>query len=325
MNSTLLDANEHCRQWVKLPVDMLEGLNRYPDRYAVEFRKKLTEHYVPQFGIDNILPTAGSIEAIDLLITALQPSKLIVNVPGYDVYGQRASAHGVITQHVPFISNGQPDVSTIMADADKNSLVILIHPNNPTGKLVTDSIGCDIIDNFPGLVVIDEAYIEYAGLEKSFDHFVLAKSNLIVLRTFSKAWGLAGVRLGYVIAHPALIQRLASYQSIYSVSRFALEAGVCALTQSSQLQAQVAETLGSKRLLYNQLSEAGIPTINTHANFLLINPPNVRKVHRGLQAKSILVRPRKLIYGEEDLLRLTVGSKSENELFYRVLLETIKE
>ena len=324
-SSILLDANEHYRQWVTLPLDMLEGLNRYPDRHAIEFRKALVGHYTPRFDIDNILPTAGSIEAIDLLMTALRPSKLIVNVPGYDVYEQRASVHGIATQRVPFTPDGQPDVPAIIKCADENSVVVLIHPNNPTGKLVAEQIGQDVIDNFPGLIVIDEAYIEYSGLEVSFERFVLTNPNVIILRTFSKAWGLAGVRLGYVVAHPTLIQRLATAQTIYSVSRFALRAGVCALQQNSLMRTEVIETLENKRLLYNRLFEAGIPAIDSQANFLLINPHDTSKVHRGLADRGILVRPRQLIYGQQDHLRLTVGSETENELLYRVLLETVNE
>ncbi|MEK7153560.1 MAG: aminotransferase class I/II-fold pyridoxal phosphate-dependent enzyme, partial [Patescibacteria group bacterium] len=196
-NGIMLDANEHYKQWVKVPGTALAGLNRYPDSSAIALRQKLAECYCGEdIQTENILITSGSIEAIDVLIAAYKPSSLILNTPSYDVYKLRADAHGCRCELIPLNSASQPQVDRIIEKATEGSMVVFISPNNPTGKLMDPALVRKVIQKSQGMVVIDEAYIEFAGLQNSMQSLVKEYPNVIILRTFSKAWGLAGIRLG---------------------------------------------------------------------------------------------------------------------------------
>jgi histidinol-phosphate aminotransferase len=316
----LLDANEHYRQWVKLPYNLLEGLNRYPDNVASDLREALVAKYCKLFSPGNLLITSGSIEAIDLLMRSLRPEKLILNIPTYDVYSHCASVYGIPQVKIPYDRNGQPDVPKIIAEGTKDSLLVMVHPNNPTGQLVSPGTMSQLLDNFEGIIVVDEAYIEYAGMSVSMEQFVTTHSNLIILRTFSKAWGLAGLRIGYVIASAPLINSLSLYKNAYSVNAIALEAAILALDQVDELIIQVKETLLNKEELHLRLLEAGIASTNTSANFLLVNLTDALSARQALLRKGIITRRRPLVNGERDCLRVTIGSAEENDIFFAALI-----
>lgn len=320
----LLDANEHYRQWVKIPAHILTKLHRYPDRLAVELRAALSQQYCFPFSPDNLFISAGSIEAIDLLIQALKPKCLALSSPTYDVYEQRAIVHGVRVLKVPFRKDGQPNPTLLTGQNNKADMIILINPNNPTGDLVEPETIRRILKKFKGTIVIDEAYIEFAGLDKSLQDFAFRYPNVVVLRTFSKAWGLAGVRLGYVIASPEVVKLLEAYQNPYSVSSIALFSGICALEQKDQLSSEVAKTLSLKRQLIDELEKSGIAAKDSAANFISLEISDASKVSQYLREHGVLTRQKVLTHRGSDGLRVTIGSEEDLIAFERVIKEAMR-
>lgn len=323
-SSVMLDANEHYKQWVKVPGSALTYLNRYPDSSATALRQKLADGYCGN-GIqtENILVTSGSIEAIDVLITAYNPNVLILNTPSYDVYKLRADAHGCPYELIPLDLSSQPQTDLIIEKTKGGSMVIFINPNNPTGKLMDPALVRRVIENSQGMVIIDEAYIEYAGLQNSMQLLTKEYPNVIILRTFSKAWGLAGIRLGYIISNEDNIRHLTSYRNAYSVNSAALTIGLHALDQQDELKIQVERTLEYKNDLIYQFECAGIAVHKTEANFIVLDIPDAHTVHQALRQKSILVRPRPLLGNLRQGLRITIGSPNENQAMFNAVLEAL--
>ena len=320
----MLDANEHYKQWVRLPRSALTNINRYPDSSAVALRQKLAECYCGN-GIrtENILVTSGSIEAIDVLIAAYMPRVLILNTPSYDVYKIRAHALGRSCELIPLNSSSQPQADRIIEKAIEGSMVIFISPNNPTGKLMDLTLVRRVIENSKGMVIIDEAYIEFAGLQKSMQLLAKEYPNVIILRTFSKAWGLAGLRLGYIISNEDNIRHLTHYRNAYSVNTVALTVGLHALDQQDELKVQVENILAYKSDLTYRFEHAGIAVHRTEANFIVIDIPDAHTVYQVLRQKSILVRPRPLLGNLRQGLRITVGSPAENQAMFNAILEAL--
>lgn len=319
-DSLLLDANEHCRQWVSLPEDLLADLHRYPDNTAIELRSALVAKYAQRFTTDNLLVTSGSIEAIDLLMRSRRPEKLILNVPTYDVYSHCASAYDIPIVNIPYMINGQPDVARILMEHTTYSMLVIVNPNNPSGQLVSPDLLHELIDSFTGIIVFDEAYIEYAGMHNSMEQWVLKYPNVIILRTFSKAWGLAGLRVGYIITAKSMIKDLALNKNVYSVNAVGLRAAICALEQVDGLAVQLSETLLNKEELRLRLASVGVFTSNTSANFLLIQLKDARRTHRELLQQGVITRKRKLSHNNQDCLRVTIGSPEENDAFFNVFM-----
>ncbi|TXG77988.1 histidinol-phosphate aminotransferase family protein [Patescibacteria group bacterium] len=320
----LLDANEHYTQWVNIPPESLINLNRYPDQDSLEFRKKLSAKYCQPLAAENILVTSGSMEAIDLLMYSLKPNKLIINYPGYDFYSHRAQLHRIPTEHVTLAKHGQPDTDSILASNDGQDMLVLINPNNPTGKLIDPAIVEELSIKFKGYIIIDEAYIEYAGLSRSYQHLITRNPRIVILRTFSKAWGLAGARLGYILAASGLIKDLHTHKITYSVSAFALASGLAALDQIEELRAHVSQSMKAKDLLCNRIRSIGYTVENTDANFILITLEDPLYFAKQLKESGVIVRPRSGI-GNTNVLRITVGSRSENNKLVDLLKELGRE
>ena len=323
-NGIMLDANEHYKQWVKMPGSALTCLNRYPDSSAMALRQKLAECYFGD-GIqtENIFITSGSIEAIDVLIAAYKPSALILNTPSYDVYKLRADAHGCPCELIPLDPSSQPQADRIIEKAKEGSMVVFISPNNLTGKLMEPALVRRVIKNSQGMVIIDEDYIEFAGLQNSMQSLAKEYPNVILLCTFSKAWGFAGIRLGYIISNEDNIRHLMPYRNAYSVNTVALTVGLHALDQQDELKVQVERILEHKSDLIYRFKHAGIAVHGTEANFIVLDIPDVHTVHQALRKKSILVRPRPLLGNLRQGLRITVRSPDENRAMFNAVLEVL--
>lgn len=318
-NFILLDANEHYKQWVKIPGNALTSLNRYPDKTALKLRTSLAKSYCGPLSPENIFVSSGSIEAIDLLIQSCRPQTIMINTPSYDVYSLRATAHSVKTISIPLFSNGQPDVNSLLANTNNKDMIILINPNNPTGELLDRTTIKHLLDNFTGILIIDEAYIEYSGLEHSMQNLIRSHNNIVIIRTFSKAWGLAGVRLGYVLGNSNIINRLQAFQNPYSVSTVALAAGLAALEQINGLPRHVQRTIRAKNEMLDKLKKIGVNATNTDANFILIPCNDAYEISAALKSEGVLVRPRILPQSKNSFLRVTVGSPHENRKFIEAL------
>ena len=200
--------------------------------------------------------------------------------------------------------------------------MFLCHPNNPSGNLLDREAVEKIVAGFSGLVIIDEAYIEFAGLENSLVDLVSKYQNVVVLRTFSKAWGLAGIRVGYCVARPETVEVLLKIKDSYNVSKPSQLIAMQALDQVDTLWKAVEELNAEKQRVVTAI-RAFIPEVkDTAANFVLVPVPNAKAVQKKIAEKGIIVRDRSSMPLMENMLRLTIGARKENDAFLEVLKET---
>ncbi|MEO9485715.1 MAG: histidinol-phosphate transaminase [Ekhidna sp.] len=297
-----LDANEN-------PFGF--GLNRYPDASLSELKKAFSSFR--GVGTDQLIFGNGSDELIDLLIRAFcEPGedKILTFTPSFSMYAVCAQINNVEEIQRPLNQDFQIDPSTIKNDlADPNlKLIFICSPNNPTGNKIDKQAVLSIAENFNGLVVVDEAYVDFS------DETFVGKNvpNLFILQTFSKAIGLAGVRLGAGIGNRDVIDILNKIKPPYNVNSLTQKQGIDALQRPEEIKKQV-EILNNERTKLISSLEA-ISTVQkvypSDANFLLVEFDEPQKVYQNLLSKGIVVRDRsKLVEG---CLRITVGTPEEN-------------
>lgn len=305
-----LDANENPFGSV-----VSNSYNRYPDPYQGEVKKYLSE-------VKNVAPSKiflgnGSDEAIDLLIRLFcQPAKdqVIICPPTYGMYQVSAQINQVRVKQIPLLAPGfDLDVDTILSDTECK-MVFLCSPNNPTGHSFAPDVIIKIINNFKGIVVLDEAYIDFSvqeGLLKKLDRF----PNLVILQTFSKAWGLAGLRLGMAFAAEEIIYYLNKIKPPYNINEVTQQLAIEALKNHDQKNRFVTEIIQERKHLTDSLLKIrGVEKIYpTDANFLLVKFKEAKKTYTSLLNHKIIVRDRSNVILCDDCLRITVGTKEENQ------------
>ncbi|MCB0571669.1 MAG: histidinol-phosphate transaminase [Phaeodactylibacter sp.] len=308
-----LDANEN-------PFDT--GYNRYPDPLQRELKAKISA--LKGVAPEHIFLGNGSDEAIDLLTRIFcEPgvSHVITLPPTYGMYRVSADIADVAVKEVPLDKNFQPDVEAILAAADSHSrLLFLCSPNNPTANSFALEKVKRLAERFPGIVVVDEAYIDFSG-QPGCISLLRDYPRLVVLQTFSKAWGLAGIRLGLAFASEEVIALFNKVKPPYNISQLTQEAALKALENRQQQQEWIQQILGQRALLAQFLS--GLPFVQhvypSDANFLLVKVDNPRGIYDFLVQRGIIVRDRSRVALCEGCLRITVGRPEENEQLFRVL------
>jgi histidinol-phosphate aminotransferase len=317
-----LDANELS---LGSPVTMgnLE-LNRYPDPLQLLVRKKLAERL--RIPAEMIFMGSGSDEVIDLLIRLFcSPAKdhVVILEPTYGVYRVAANLNDVPVLALPLTENFQLDVDQILRTIPSSTkIVFCCSPNNPTGNLLRRDEILRLCRSVSALVVVDHAYIEFADASGDVSREVDRQENLIVLRTLSKAWGLAGIRLGYCIAHPAVISYLLRIKAPYNINAVTSHLALEALENDAFLASSVRNIVQERERLSRIL--AGMPgVVRVHpsdANFLLVEFRNAGSVYERFSGRGIIVRRRSEPLFRNSL-RITVGTVEENNL----LLQSIEE
>ena len=312
-----LDANEN-------PLgSTIEGnFNRYPDPHQRELKKELAK--IRGVRKEQIFLGNGSDEAIDLLFRIFcEPGKehVMILPPTYGMYRVSADINQVHTVPVPLTDDFQLDTEEIIAALRPGTkLVFICSPNNPTGNLMKQSSIEQILRHAPGLVVVDEAYIDFAS-EKSLTTLLDQYQNLVVLQTFSKAWGMANLRLGMAFAHADIISWFNKVKPPYNVNGLTQELALKALKDSDKKQEMVKEILDQRDFLVNEL--ATIPSVKqiypTDSNFLLVKFPDPDKLYNQLVEEGIIVRNRSKVSLCEGCLRITVGTAEENKSFLKSL------
>lgn len=306
-----LDANEN-----PLGSATMESYNRYPDPYQYRVKRMLAKIKCVQ--TDQIFLGNGSDEAIDLLIRAFcEPGKdhIIILPPTYGMYKVSADVNNVEVRELLLTADYQPRVDNILEAANEQSKILfLCSPNNPTGNLQNGEAIRQLLEGFPGLVVVDEAYIDFAGVE-SWAEKLEEYPNLVVLQTFSKAWGLAALRLGIAMASPELISILNKIKPPYNVSELTQEKAIEAMRSYDKMQTQVEVILHEREALMKRLE--AMPLIEkvypTDANFVMVKVPAARPLYNYLVEKGIIVRDRSRVALCEGCLRITIGTPDENE------------
>lgn len=302
-----LDANEN-------PFE--NGVNRYPDPQQATVKSVLAA----QNGVDKnqILLGNGSDEVLDLLFRAFCETKIdnvITLPPTYGMYGVLANLNAVENREVLLSSDFQPQLEAIMKAVDENSKIIfLCSPNNPTGNSFSEDSVQYLLDNFNGLVVIDEAYIDFSD-KASWIQKINAYPNLIITQTLSKAYGLAGIRLGICYASADIISVLNKIKPPYNVNELTQKRALERLANPTQIKEEINYIIAQREQLLKVVSEVKFVSkiYPTKANFILIKVDNANQRYDELIAKGIVIRNRTTQPLCENTLRLTIGTEEENE------------
>jgi histidinol-phosphate aminotransferase len=317
----LLDANEN-----SLGSPLTKWYNRYPDPYQQKLKEKLA--FVKQIAANQIFIGNGSDECIDILFrTFCEPGKdnIIICPPTYPMYEVSANINDVQVQNAPLLSDYQLNLAHIeQLVNDQTKIIWICSPNNPTGNSL-DRIDIEtILNHFNGIVVVDEAYINFSK-QKSFVQSLIDYPNLVVLQTLSKAWGLAGLRLGMCFASPQIIGYLNKVKAPYNINIVTQELALQALEEVGQVNDMIKLLVDMRVALAQVIASMPhvIQVFPSDTNFILVKIPHARKLYEFLMSKGIIVRDRSALALCEDSLRITVGSEQENTLLVDAMYEWI--
>jgi histidinol-phosphate aminotransferase len=315
----LLDANENS---LGAPFDNDLELHRYPMPYQEELRAQIAAFR--KVDSENIFTGVGSDEAIDLLFRIFcEPGsdEVLITPPTYGMYKVSAAINNVHVQQVLLTPDFQLQMAeTLNAASDITKIIFLCSPNNPTGNNLRTEDILTIVKNFPGIVVVDEAYIDFSEQE-SFATQVKNYPNLVVLQTMSKAFGLAGIRLGIAIASAEIIQYMMKVKAPYNVNKLTSQAALRGYSNIEGMQLKVKELLNEReRVIDKLLSMEKIEKIYpTDANFLIFKVDDALEIYQKLATEGVIVRYRGNEPHCENCLRLTIGNVDENDAFLQAL------
>ncbi len=295
--------------------------NRYPDpaqkilKHAIALIKQVRE--------ENIFLGNGSDEAIDLVYRIFcRPGldKALQFTPTYGMYQVAAAINDVEMISLPLTDKFQIDTERLKPFlADKSlKLIFICSPNNPTGNALDQKDILFILQNFKGIVIIDEAYIDYSA-SKSFKEYIHKFNNLIVLQTFSKAWGMAAARLGMAFAQKGITDILNKVKPPYNISELNQQAVLKRLNEYALVRQEIAVTLNQRNILFAELQKISIvkKVYASNANFLLVEVNNADKVYKQLLDAKLVVRNRSSVV--RNCIRITIGTRAENLQFLNAL------
>jgi histidinol-phosphate aminotransferase len=319
-----LDANEN-------PFGSPPGgdYNRYPDPLQTELKVRVGA--MLSVSPSQIFVGNGSDEAIDLMFRIFcEPGadEAIICPPTYGMYKVSAEINDVAVKELNLTDDFQLDVSGLLAAITlRTKLIFVCSPNNPTGNLMRQESILEIAHSFRGIVVVDEAYIHFSN-RNSQAADLKEFPNVVVLQTFSKAWGMAGLRVGLAIASEPIIELMNRVKPPYNVSGIAQRAVLEAMEKSETVREWTAETLRERERLLKKLAQLNTVTkiYPTDANFVLVKFMDATATYRHLVDQGIIVRDRSRVELCEGCLRITVGTETENDRLTEALsdLETGK-
>lgn len=308
-----LDANEN-------PFE--NGVNRYPDPQQSNVKVVLAKQ--KKVNPNQILLGNGSDEVLDLLFRAFCEPKVdnvITLPPTYGMYGVLANINAVENKEILLSTDFQPQIEKIMNAVDENTKIIfLCSPNNPTGNSFSDENVAYLLKNFNGLVVIDEAYIDFSKKE-SWINELDEYPNLIITQTLSKAYGLAGIRLGICYASTEVISVLNKIKPPYNVNELTQKRALDRLDNQNKINSEIESIIAQREELLKVLLNVKFveKIYPTEANFILIKVDDANKRYDELIAKGIVIRNRTTQPLCENTLRLTIGTETENKKLIEVL------
>jgi len=308
--SIYLDANENA---YGSPLD--ENYNRYPDPLQHEVKRKIMA--IKGVPVRNIFLGNGSDEAIDILFRSFcRPSidNVILVPPTYGMYQVSANINDIAVQNVPLTAEYQLNMEGIAEAINPNTkLIFVCSPNNPTGNSINREDVETLLANFNGIVVVDEAYINYSR-QKSFIQELTEYGNLVVLQTLSKAWGLAGLRIGMAFASEEIIEVFNRVKPPYNINEASQKLALKALDNFDQVNQWIKETLLERDKLVLGLKKFSfvLDIYPSDANFILVKTVSPKTIYQFLVEKGIIVRDRSKIELCEGCLRITIGMPSEN-------------
>jgi len=314
-----LDANEN-----SFGSPLPENYNRYPDPLQTEIKEKIAEWNDVE--ATEIFVGNGSDEAIDLLFRIFcrpQIDNVLICPPTYGMYEVSAEINDVEIKRANLTANFELDFAAVNEAIDENTkLIFICSPNNPTGNSFERERILDLAKAFQGIVVVDEAYIHFSG-EKPFVAEIKNVPNLIVLQTFSKAWGLAGLRVGLAFADEKIIEFFNKVKPPYNVSQIAQTTILQALANKSQVETTIEKIISERGKLIENLGNFPFVTkiFPSDANFILVKTIDAEKIYKFLLDEKIVVRNRNNVELCLGCLRITVGTPPENT----ALIEALKK
>ncbi|QCR22006.1 histidinol-phosphate transaminase [Pontibacter sp. SGAir0037] len=317
--TVFIDANEN-------NIGSLAGnnYNRYPDPHQKKLKSRLAK--IKGVEPEQIFLGNGSDEAIDLLLRLVcRPGQdaLLQLPPTYGMYEVSANLNEVRIDTVQLTADFQIPVEEVLRQLKPETKIVFIcSPNNPTGNSINPESIEAILDAFDGLVVVDEAYIDFAH-NPSWTTRLQEFPNLVVMQTLSKAWGMAGLRLGMAFASAEIITYLDKIKPPYNINEATQELALAALEKSEELKFMVEEIVQERELLTHALPrlKSVLKVYPSDANFLLVKVTDANGLYNYLLGNGIVVRNRSSLKGCEGCLRISVGTLEENQQ----LLQSIEE
>jgi histidinol-phosphate aminotransferase len=318
-----LDANEN-----SLGSPLTKWYNRYPDPHQSDLKKAIGS--MKGVAKEHIFLGNGSDECIDLLYRCFcepQKDNVIICPPTYGMYEVSGHINDIEVRQAPLLDNFQLHINQIEHLIDENTKMIwLCSPNNPTGNSLNRDNIETTLNNFNGLVVIDEAYINFSRY-KSFLQELPDYPNLVILQTFSKAWGLASLRLGMAFASAEIIELLNRIKPPYNINQVTQELVLQALEEVGHVNDMIKELVSMRDALTRVLEQ--IPLVEkvypSDANFLLVKIKNASKVYEYLLTKEIVVRNRSNVQLCDNCLRITIGTEHEITVLINAIREYLKK
>lgn len=328
-----LDANESPfdlpdKVRMKLAGELLKGsaLNRYPDSDSNELRCAIAGYC--NVKSNEILVGTGSDELIQIIINAFadKGDTVLCPAPSFGMYKICSQIAGAIPVEIPLSADYEYDMTAYKHAAEKHhaKIVFICTPNNPTGNTIDKEQLLDFIKNYDGIVVIDEAYGEFC--EYSFVQDAVRLPNAVVLKTFSKAMGLAGLRIGYSIADENLTSQIYMVKPPYNINSFSQKAALFVLDDLKSVRHRIQLIISERERLVSKLrSHSNITVYPSSANFVLVKVPDGETAVKILNKEGISIRDFSLSPYLENCLRITIGHRQENDLFYKVFKEAVEE
>ena len=317
--SVYLDANEN-----SFGSPLEQSYNRYPDPLQFEVKKRLSE--IKGVPPKHIFLGNGSDEAIDILFRSFcNPGvdNVILVPPTYGMYEVSANINDIAIKRVPLTEDFQLNLEGIAEAIDsKTKLIFICSPNNPTGNSINREDVETVLANFDGIVVIDEAYINFSR-QKTFIQELTEYANLVILQTLSKAWGLAGLRIGMAFASEEIIEVMNKVKPPYNINEASQQLTLKALQNIDLINLWIRETLAERDKLVLELKDFDfvLDIYPSDANFILVKTTDPKGIYTYLVSKGIIVRDRSKVELCEGCLRITIGTPEENI----TLKQTLKE
>jgi histidinol-phosphate aminotransferase len=323
-NETVFGPLPSVRAAIERATDLV---NRYPDNGCVQLKAALAEHLGSDFAPEHVAVGCGSVSLCQQLvqITASAGDEVIYGWRSFELYPPLVQVSGAISIQVPLTDHTFDLYAMLAAVTERTRLIFVCNPNNPTSTVVDPDALARFIQAVPPhiLIAIDEAYVEYIrdGMAPASLDLVRTHSNVVVLRTFSKAYGLAGLRIGYAVGPPDLITALDKVYVPFTVSSLAQTAAIASLAAADELLARTDALVAERARVGGALRDAGFTLPPTQANFvwLPLGPRTVDFVKQAADAR-IVVRP----YGT-DGVRVTIGAPDENDALLRFAREWITQ
>ncbi|MBR5811426.1 MAG: histidinol-phosphate transaminase [Alistipes sp.] len=306
-----LDANES-------PYE--NGYNRYPDPHQKSLKARLSQ--IKGVGAKNIFVGNGSDEAIDLMFRVFcEPAQdnAVAIAPSYGMYKVSAAINNIEMREVQLGEDFSLPVDALLAECDEHTkLMFICSPNNPTGNSFPRKDILRLAEEFEGMLIVDEAYIDFAEAE-SLKSEIERYPNIVVLQTMSKAWAMAGLRLGLALADSRVVEIMSQVKYPYNINKAALQIVEQLLEES--IDDKVAEIVEQRGVVAEKLAE--MPFVGkvypSDANFVLAKVDDADAIYEHLIADGIIVRNRNRVLGCEGCLRITIGTKEENEKLIKSL------